>query len=412
MFPVSRVDVFQKLTATRDFRRVLVSKFISGSGQNLRSHQEKFPFREFGVVCPSGTRPKLWQSGLLNTYRPSLQAHANHCTFTEAKRINIRVRLSVIRGSFGSRRVCEYGLTPYNLLGVVIPCLLLNHFAGKTISVGTGAQDNLMKPRDERIALMNELKLIPPREPNKYQRVQSAAPVTSRESPDSSRVKMGQTRAEKKRPLSKPSWERPRHPLNLDVCRPVPVTGTDARGSRDPNTGYGEGGGGGPRRGLKKLFIPLWRLEGVQKAQTDLPEVFFSSQLACYQLQLSYSNQWGGAEDYNSNLNAIYHQTVGTAKPGNTYCDHRMLQWRVTRRSDMFGLMLGIRRPLLHVTRQPTAALMRASRGKLLPYIGGGGGGGQDRGLKSLFDVISKFRNPTAPCTDGLRVAALAELLD
>lgn len=90
MFSVSRVDVFQKLTATRDFRRVLVSNFVSGSGQNptfLRSHQKKFPFRAFGVVCPSGTSPQFWQSGSLNTYRASLQVHANHCTFTEAKRV-------------------------------------------------------------------------------------------------------------------------------------------------------------------------------------------------------------------------------------------------------------------------------------------------------------------------------------
>ncbi|KAJ7868339.1 hypothetical protein B0H14DRAFT_3861535 [Mycena olivaceomarginata] len=43
--------------------------------------------------------------------------------------------------------LCFFGL------GVAIPCLLLNHFAGKTIS---GAQDNLMKARDERVALMNE----------------------------------------------------------------------------------------------------------------------------------------------------------------------------------------------------------------------------------------------------------------
>ncbi|KAJ7811464.1 hypothetical protein B0H14DRAFT_3880075 [Mycena olivaceomarginata] len=41
--------------------------------------------------------------------------------------------------------LCFFGL------GVAIPCLLLNHFAGKTIS---GALDNLMKARDERVALI------------------------------------------------------------------------------------------------------------------------------------------------------------------------------------------------------------------------------------------------------------------
>lgn len=50
----------------------------------------------------------------------------------------------------------------YNLLGVscffglAVTCLFLplNHFAGKVV---VGAQDNLMKARDERVALMNEV---------------------------------------------------------------------------------------------------------------------------------------------------------------------------------------------------------------------------------------------------------------
>lgn len=40
--------------------------------------------------------------------------------------------------------------------GLAVTCLFLpmNHFAGKVV---VGAQDNLMKARDERIALMNEI---------------------------------------------------------------------------------------------------------------------------------------------------------------------------------------------------------------------------------------------------------------
>lgn len=40
--------------------------------------------------------------------------------------------------------------------GLAVTCLFLplNHFAGKVV---VGAQDNLMKARDERIALMNEV---------------------------------------------------------------------------------------------------------------------------------------------------------------------------------------------------------------------------------------------------------------
>ena len=40
--------------------------------------------------------------------------------------------------------------------GLAVTCLFLplNHFAGKIV---VGAQDNLMKSRDERIALMNEV---------------------------------------------------------------------------------------------------------------------------------------------------------------------------------------------------------------------------------------------------------------
>ena len=54
----------------------------------------------------------------------------------------------------------------YNLLGtsafwgLAVTCLFLplNHFAG---SVVVGAQDNLMKARDERVALMNEVRFTP-----------------------------------------------------------------------------------------------------------------------------------------------------------------------------------------------------------------------------------------------------------
>ena len=50
----------------------------------------------------------------------------------------------------------------YSLLGVscfwglAVTCLFLplNHFAGKVV---VGAQDNLMKARDERVSLMNEV---------------------------------------------------------------------------------------------------------------------------------------------------------------------------------------------------------------------------------------------------------------
>lgn len=52
----------------------------------------------------------------------------------------------------------------YHLLGVscfyglAVTCLFLplNHFAGKIV---VGAQDNLMKARDERVALMNEVSI-------------------------------------------------------------------------------------------------------------------------------------------------------------------------------------------------------------------------------------------------------------
>lgn len=41
--------------------------------------------------------------------------------------------------------------------GLAVTCLFLpmNHFAGKVV---VGAQDNLMKARDERVALMNEVR--------------------------------------------------------------------------------------------------------------------------------------------------------------------------------------------------------------------------------------------------------------
>jgi hypothetical protein len=41
-------------------------------------------------------------------------------------------------------------------VGLAVTCLFLplNHFAGKIV---VGAQDNLMKARDERVALMNEI---------------------------------------------------------------------------------------------------------------------------------------------------------------------------------------------------------------------------------------------------------------
>ncbi|KAF7343129.1 ATP-dependent bile acid permease [Mycena venus] len=46
------------------------------------------------------------------------------------------------------------GVSCFFGLAVSILCLPLNHYAGKTIA---GAQDNLMKARDERVALMNEV---------------------------------------------------------------------------------------------------------------------------------------------------------------------------------------------------------------------------------------------------------------
>lgn len=41
--------------------------------------------------------------------------------------------------------------------GLAVTCLFLplNHFAGKVV---VGAQENLMKARDERVALMNEVR--------------------------------------------------------------------------------------------------------------------------------------------------------------------------------------------------------------------------------------------------------------
>jgi hypothetical protein len=41
-------------------------------------------------------------------------------------------------------------------VGLAVTCLFLplNHFAGRIV---VGAQDNLMKARDERVALMNEI---------------------------------------------------------------------------------------------------------------------------------------------------------------------------------------------------------------------------------------------------------------
>ncbi|KAJ7476731.1 multidrug resistance-associated ABC transporter [Mycena latifolia] len=46
------------------------------------------------------------------------------------------------------------GISCFFGLGVAVLCLPLNHYAGKVVS---GAQDNLMKARDERVALMNEV---------------------------------------------------------------------------------------------------------------------------------------------------------------------------------------------------------------------------------------------------------------
>ena len=44
--------------------------------------------------------------------------------------------------------------------GLAVTCLFLpmNHFAGKIV---VGAQDNLMKARDERVGLMNEARIHP-----------------------------------------------------------------------------------------------------------------------------------------------------------------------------------------------------------------------------------------------------------
>lgn len=43
--------------------------------------------------------------------------------------------------------------------GLAVTCLFLplNHFAGKVV---VGAQDNLMKARDERVSLMNEVSTV------------------------------------------------------------------------------------------------------------------------------------------------------------------------------------------------------------------------------------------------------------
>ncbi|KAJ7501444.1 hypothetical protein B0H11DRAFT_721357 [Mycena galericulata] len=45
------------------------------------------------------------------------------------------------------------GVSAFFGLGVAVLCLPLNHYAGKIVA---GAQENLMKARDERVALMNE----------------------------------------------------------------------------------------------------------------------------------------------------------------------------------------------------------------------------------------------------------------
>jgi hypothetical protein len=107
MFSVSRVDVFQKWTATGDPRRVLGSNFLSGSGQNptfLRSHQKKFPFRAFGVACPNGTSEKQEKSagvgGVRVPIRKRLDSYAT-CPFHPCpKRTRRQTSLLVSRWRF------------------------------------------------------------------------------------------------------------------------------------------------------------------------------------------------------------------------------------------------------------------------------------------------------------------------
>jgi hypothetical protein len=49
------------------------------------------------------------------------------------------------------------GVSCFFGLAVIILFLPMNHFAGKVV---VGAQDNLMKARDERVALMNEVGVL------------------------------------------------------------------------------------------------------------------------------------------------------------------------------------------------------------------------------------------------------------
>ena len=63
--------------------------------------------------------------------------------------------------SESSQQLNRFGLKGVScFFGLAVTCLFLplNHFAGKVV---VGAQENLMKARDERVALMNEVCYYP-----------------------------------------------------------------------------------------------------------------------------------------------------------------------------------------------------------------------------------------------------------
>lgn len=55
-----------------------------------------------------------------------------------------------------NNELLTHGIGESSFYGLAVTCLFLpmNHFAGKIV---VGAQDNLMKARDERVSLMNEV---------------------------------------------------------------------------------------------------------------------------------------------------------------------------------------------------------------------------------------------------------------
>ena len=69
--------------------------------------------------------------------------------------ISCSVRFSSIpRGNTDTHQFLKKGVSAF--IGLAVTCLFLpmNHYAGKVVVV---AQENLMKARDERVALMNEV---------------------------------------------------------------------------------------------------------------------------------------------------------------------------------------------------------------------------------------------------------------